>query len=81
MRRAVNENLRQTLTQAAFTSLSHSPGANAYYRGRRERGSTYFTSLRAIGARIARALHHCVEHWTVYDEARAWDPENRPHPL
>ncbi|MFE4667490.1 IS110 family transposase [Streptomyces sp. NPDC056716] len=81
MRRAVNENLRQALTHAAFTSLSHSPGANAYYRTRRDRRGAHFTSLRAVGARIARALHHCIEHRVVYDEARAWTPGPRPHPL
>ncbi|MEO3976905.1 IS110 family transposase [Streptomyces sp. CAU 1734] len=73
VRRAVNKNLRQALTNAAFTSLSHSPGANAYYRARRERGSAHFTSLRAVGARIARCLHYCLRHQVLYDEIMAWD--------
>ncbi|BDT39477.1 IS110 family RNA-guided transposase [Streptomyces yaizuensis] len=77
LRRAVNGHLRRALTQAAMTSLLHSPGAAAYYRARRERGCAHFTSLRAVGARMARCLHHCLTHGEAYDEEAAWGPAGR----
>ncbi|MEU3597972.1 transposase [Streptomyces sp. NPDC006798] len=72
MRYAANSYLRQALIKAAFCMLLRSPGAKSYYEIRRQRGSSHFTSLRAIGARIASSLHHCLQHQLPYDETAAW---------
>ncbi|MFD9715872.1 IS110 family transposase [Streptomyces sp. NPDC059076] len=72
MRRSANTALRVAFYQGAFSSLRHSTGANTYYRDRRKRGATHRTALRNLGARYARALHHCLRHDQLYDEQTAF---------
>ncbi|MFB7273255.1 IS110 family transposase [Streptomyces sp. NPDC056244] len=72
IRRAANHALRAALYQAAFCALTRSPGAAHYYRQRRDRGATHHTTLRNLGARLARSLHHCLRHELLWDEQTAF---------
>ncbi len=69
---ATNKRLRDALHLQAFTALSASPGARAYYDARRANGHTHHQALRAISNRLVGILHGCLRHGTVYDEATAW---------
>jgi hypothetical protein len=59
----------------AFTALTKSPGARAYYDRQRERGKTHNQALRAVANRFVGILHGCLRHRRPYSEAAAW-----PHP-
>ncbi|MEE4544054.1 IS110 family transposase [Streptomyces sp. V4-01] len=72
MRRAANSELRDALHQAAFCSLTHSPGARAFYRAQRERGIAHNTALRNLGARLARCLFFCLQRDVLWDERDAF---------
>ena len=56
----------------AFTALTTSPGARAYYDRQRNRGATPHQALRALANRLVGILHGCLLHHTHYDEAIAW---------
>ncbi|MFB7919428.1 IS110 family transposase [Streptomyces sp. NPDC056061] len=79
-RRFANEMLHNAIWQAAFCSLTKSPGAAAYYRQRRDkRGETHNAALRNLAARLLRALHHCLATRLLYDEALAFRDTNSAH--
>ncbi|MYQ82556.1 MULTISPECIES: IS110 family transposase [unclassified Streptomyces] len=71
-RRFANETLREAIWQAAFCSLTKSPGAAAFYRRRREGGESHNGALRNLAARLLRALHHCMATHRLYDETLAF---------
>ena len=56
----------------AFSALSRSPGARAYYDQQRARGATHHQALRALSNRLVGILHGCLRHRTSYDEQKAW---------
>jgi hypothetical protein len=56
----------------AFSTLTKSPGARAYYDLQRARGKTHTQALRALANRLVGILHGCVRHRQAYDEAIAW---------
>ena len=56
-RHARNRRLADALYQQAFSALSGSPGARAYYDTRRARGATHHQALRALATRLVGILH------------------------
>ncbi len=71
-RHSRNRRLADALYQQAFSALSNSPGARAYYDGHRARGNTHHQALRALGNRLVGILDGCLRHHTKYDEQIAW---------
>jgi len=69
---ARNRRLADALYQWAFSALSSSPGARAYYDAHRARGATHHAALRALGNRLVGILHGCLRRHQPYDEARGW---------
>lgn len=69
---AVNRRLRDALRQQAFTALTGSPGARAYYDQRRAAGDHHDKALRALANRLVGILHGCLTHGTPYNEQTAW---------
>jgi transposase len=69
---AGHKRLRDALYLQAFTALSRSPGARAYYDSHRERGHTHHQALRALANRLVGILHGCLRHHLPYDETTAW---------
>jgi len=67
-----NDRLIDALGQQAFSALSASPGARAYYDDLRRRGTGHRAALRQLANRLVGILHGCLKSGTVYDEATAW---------
>src|SRR3954466_5929896 len=67
-----NDRLIDALGQQAFSALSASPGARAYYDDARRRGTGHRAALRQLANRLVGILHGCLKSGTVYDEATAW---------
>jgi len=64
--------------QQAFSALSGSPGARAYYDALRDRDVGYNAALRQLGNRLVGILHGCLKTCTRYDEATAWNQHSQP---
>lgn len=77
-RRVRNRRLADAVDRWAFCSITHSPGARAFYDQRRLHGDTHPQALRALANRLVGILHGCLKHRTLYDEHTAWAhrPEN-----
>ncbi len=73
---ARNRRLADALYQWAFSALTASPGARAYYDARRAGGSTHHAALRALANRLVGLLHGCLRHRTAYRENTAWPTTN-----
>ncbi|GAA2656434.1 IS110-like element IS117 family transposase [Streptomyces spororaveus] len=58
----------------AFATLSHSPGANAHYRRRREAGDWHAQALRHLFNRMLGQLHHCLQNRVTFDASIAFPP-------
>ena len=71
-RYARNRRLADALYLQAFTAISASPGARAYYDAQRSRGATHHQALRSVANRLVGILHGCLRHHAHYDEATAW---------
>src|SRR4029453_9262698 len=67
-----NNRLVDALGQQAFSALSASPGARAYYDDLRRRGLGHRAALRQLANRLVRLPHGCLKTSTAYDEATAW---------
>src|SRR6266571_5372522 len=67
-----NDRLIDALMAQAFTAISTSPGARAYYDHQRARGSEHNPALRQLANRLTGILHGCLKTRTLYDEATAW---------
>lgn len=72
--------LADALDQAAFCSLTNSPGARAFYDHRRLQGDSHHKALRALANRQVGILHGYLTHHTNYDETTAWAHRN-DHPI
>ncbi|MGZ2359953.1 IS110 family transposase [Streptomyces sp. 372A] len=59
----------------AFVTLTHSKGANAHYRRRRETGDWHAQALRHLFNRMLGQLHHCLLARVRFDEAIAFPAE------
>jgi transposase len=71
-RYARNRRLADACYQWAFSAITTSPGARAYYDTRRAAGDTHNRALRALANRLVGILHGCLRHRTLYDEHTAW---------
>ena len=71
-RHARNKRLADAIYLWAFSALSTSPGARAYYDQHRAAGDTHHQALRALGNRLVGILHGCLTHHTAYSETTAW---------
>jgi len=69
---ARNNRLADALDQWAFSSITASPGARAYYDRRRAAGDSHHKALRALANRWVGILHGCLDHRTHYNENTAW---------
>ncbi|WP_415394504.1 IS110 family transposase (plasmid) [Rhodococcus globerulus] len=67
-----NRRLGNALHQQAFSAISTSPGARAYYDTIRGRGVGHHAALRQLANRLVGVLHGCLKTGTQYDEATAW---------
>ncbi len=67
-----NQRLADAIYLWAFSALTASPGARAYYDARRAAGDTHHHALRALGNRLVGILHGCLAHHTPYNETTAW---------
>lgn len=67
-----NRRLYDAIDAWAFSALTRSPGARAYYDQRRAAGDLHHQALRALGNRLVGILHGCLRHRTAYDEQTAW---------
>jgi Transposase/Transposase IS116/IS110/IS902 family len=77
-RTARNKRLADACYRWAFSALTRSPGARAYYDQQRARGATHHQALRALANRLVGILHGCLRHRTSYDERKAWSHRTRP---
>jgi transposase len=71
-RYARNRRLADAVHQWAFCAMRGSPGARAYYRSLRERGTGHQAALRQLGNRLVGILHGCLKTRSAYDETTAW---------
>jgi len=71
-RYATNRRLGDALHQQAFSALSGSPGARAYYDALRARKIGHHAALRQLANRLVGILHGCLKSGTKYDENTAW---------
>ena len=76
-RYARNRRLADALYQQAFSALTSSPGARAYYDRQRAREATHHQALRTLANRLVGVLHGCLRHHTTYDETTAWAPHHQ----
>jgi transposase len=67
-----NDRLLDALMTWAFSSLTASPGARAFYDELRARGIDHNDALRRLANRLVGILHGCLKTRTLYDEATAW---------
>ena len=74
-----NKRLADAIYLWAFTAISASPGARAFYDQHRAAGDKHHAALRALGNRFVGILHGCLYHHTNYDETIAW--RHRQHKL
>jgi transposase len=71
-RLARNRRLADACYQWAFSALTASPGARAYYDRCRAAGKTHPQALRALANRLVGILHGCLRHRSPYNEVQAW---------
>ena len=67
-----NDRLLDALGRQAFSALSSSPAARAYYDQLRDRGKDHNAALRQLANRLVGILHGCLKTDTTYNEGTAW---------
>ena len=67
-----NDRLIDALLAQAYSALTVSPGARAYYDKQRARGVEHNPALRQLANRLVGILHGCLKTGTLYDETTAW---------
>jgi transposase len=67
-----NDRLVDALNGQAFSALSASPGARAFYDQQRANGHGHNDALRRLANRLVGILHGCLKTRTLYDEDTAW---------
>jgi hypothetical protein len=67
-----NSRLLDALTAQAFSALSTSPGARAFYDQQRAKGHGHNDTLRRLASRLTGILHGCLKTRTLYNEDTAW---------
>jgi hypothetical protein len=73
------DRLIDALMTSAFTALSTSPGARAFYDAQRAAGRDHNDALRRLANRLVGILHGCLKTRTRYDETTAWGHRDK-HP-
>ncbi|MEV0398410.1 IS110 family transposase [Polymorphospora rubra] len=71
-RRAKNDRIAATGYVWALAAVRHDPHWNARYRARRQAGDRHVAALRRLFHLMLGKLHHCLQHGTFYDPARAF---------
>lgn len=66
-----NDLLIDALVRPAFSALTVSPGARAFYDRHRARGLEHQAALRQLANRLVGILHGCLKTRTVYDKTTA----------
>lgn len=74
-----NRRLTDALHQQAFSALTASPGARAYYDQLRARQIDHHAALRQLSNRLVGILHGCLKTRTLYDETTAWAHHTEDH--
>jgi transposase len=74
-----NDRLVDALMGQAFSALTASPGARAYYDKQRARGTGHNPALRQLANRLVGILHGCLKTGTPYNETTAW--QHQPQTL
>lgn len=67
-----NKRLADACYLWAFSALTKSPGARAYYDTRRAMGDNHNAALRRLANKLLGQLHHCLDTRQTYDESLAW---------
>jgi hypothetical protein len=67
-----NDRLVDALNAQAFSALTASPGARAFYDQQRAAGHDHNDALRRLANRLVGILHGCLKTRTRYDEHTAW---------
>ncbi len=67
-----NDRLVDALHAQAFSALTASPGARAFYDQQRANGHGHHDALRRLANRLVGILHGCLKTRTLYDEDTAW---------
>ena len=67
-----NKRLADACYLWAFTALTKSAGARAYYDHRRASGDRHNAALRRLASKLIGQLHHCLTTRNRYDETLAW---------
>ncbi len=67
-----NDHLRDACQLWAFSALSASPGARAYYDALRDRKIAHDAALRVVANRLVGILDCCLRRHVLYDEEAAW---------
>jgi hypothetical protein len=75
-----NDRLVDALNAQAFSALTASPGARAFYDDLRARGLEHNDALRRLANRLVGILHGCLKTRTVYNEVTAWGHREKPEP-
>jgi hypothetical protein len=73
-----NQRLADAIYLWAFSAITTSPGARAFYDQRRASGDTHHQALRALGNRLVGILHGCLAHQSIYSETTAWAHRTNP---
>jgi hypothetical protein len=71
-----NDRLRDALGRQAYSALTASPGARAYYDELRDRNIEHEPALRQLANRLVGILHGCLKTRTLYNEQAAWPRHN-----
>jgi len=69
---ATNRRLGVALHLQAYSALTSSPGARAYYDSLRARNIGHHAALRQLANRLVGILHGCLKTGTNYNEDTAW---------
>jgi transposase len=67
-----NDRLVDALNAQAFSALTASPGARAFYDQQRAAGHGHNDALRRLANRLVGILHGCLKTRTPYNEDTAW---------
>jgi hypothetical protein len=67
-----NDRLVDALHAQAFSALTASPGARAFYDQQRANGHGHHDALRRLANRLVGILHGCLKTRSLYDEDTAW---------
>jgi hypothetical protein len=75
-----NDRLRDALDRQAFSALTASAAARAYYNDLRARGTGHRAALRQLASKPVGILHGCLKTRTLYNEAAAWTHDSHQLP-